>query len=153
MHDLSSNPNTNNIIDFVPTVYIGLYGYDYWTAGHKVYQLFAARGWSVILNDHLVSRSLRMMKLVIGISSGSLTTILGLAWFGWHSNPLWSFLGGCVLGTFLADIQLQVVTSAVETIVVCFAEAPSALFEHHPPELCDRMVQAWRMAYPTECGF
>ena len=137
------------------TVYIGLYGYDYWTAGHKVYQLFVARGWSLILNDHLVSRSLRMMKLFVGILSGALTVVLGLVWFGWTMNTLFTFLVGCVLGTFMADIQLQVVTSAVETIVVCFAEAPSALMDenHHPPELGDRMMQAWRTAYPDECGF
>ena len=135
-------------------VYIGLYGYEYWTAGQKVYQLFVARGWSLILNDHLVSRSLRMMKLFIGILSGALTVVLGLVWFGWTMNPLFSFLVGGVLGTFMADIQLQVVTSAVETIVVCFAEAPSALMDedHHPPELGDRMMQAWRTAYPDECG-
>ena len=80
--------------------------------------------------------------------------VLGLVWFGWTMNPLFSFLVGGVLGTFMADIQLQVVTSAVETIVVCFAEAPSALMDedHHPPELGDRMMQAWRTAYPDECG-
>jgi hypothetical protein len=94
-----------------------------------------------------------MMKVFIGIMSGALTVVLGLFWFGWELHPLVSFLVGCCMGTFLADIQLQVVSSAVETIVVCFAEAPSALFEFHPPELADRMIRAWKDAYPNECGF
>jgi len=135
-------------------VYIGIYGYDYWTASKKISQLFAARGWFVIVNDHLVARSLRMTTLLIGILSGVLTVLLGILWFG--SDPglaVFMYMGGCILGGFLASIQLRVVSSAVETIVVCFAEAPSALSENHPPELGNRMIQAWQMAYPDECGF
>jgi hypothetical protein len=135
------------------TVYIGLYGYTYFTAGHKVYQLFRARGWSVILNDHLVSRSLAMMQFFIGILSGALAVVLGLVFLGISVSPLATFSLGILLGIMLSSIQLQVVTSAVETVVVCFAEAPSALVENHPPELSGRMVRAWRAAYPDECGF
>jgi hypothetical protein len=138
---------------FTTTVYIGLYGYEYWTAGYKVYQLFRARGWSVILNDHLVSRSLGMMQFFIGILSGALAVVLGLVFLGITVNPLATFLLGVILGMMLSSIQLQVVTSAVETVVVCFAEAPSALLENHPPELSGRMIQAWRVAYPDDCGF
>lgn len=96
-----------------------------------------------------------MMQLFIGILSGALTLILSLVWFGFGSNshPLLAFLCGSIMGSFLADVQLQVVTSAVETIFVCFAEAPSALMEHHSPELASRMIGAWRSAYPVESGF
>ena len=41
---------------FNSIVYVGLYGYDYWEASSKVYQLFQVSGWSVILNGHLVSQ-------------------------------------------------------------------------------------------------
>lgn len=134
-------------------VYVGLYGYEYWTASHKVYQLFRARGWSVILNDHLISRSFRLMQFVIGLLSGAMAVVLGLAFFGFHLHPLATFILGIFLGTRLSSIQFQVVTSAVETVVVCFAEAPSALIENHPSELSSRMIRSWRAAYPNECGF
>ena len=133
-------------------MYVGLYGYEYWTAGKKVYELFRARGWSVILNDHLVSRSLGLMQVFIGILSGAMAAVLGLIFLGMTVNPLATFLLGIILGIILSSIQFQVVTSAVETVMVCFAEAPSALVENHPPELADRMIRAWRVAYPDECG-
>lgn len=93
------------------------------------------------------------MQLFIGILSGALAVVLGLFFWGLTVNPLATFILGIVLGMILSSIQLQVVTSAVETIVVCFAEAPSALLENHPPELSGRMIRAWRAAYPDECGF
>ena len=118
-----------------------------------MYQLFRARGWSVILNDSLIGRSLGMMQSFIGLVSGALAVMLGLAFFGFHLHPLATFILGFFLGARLSNIQFQVVTSAVETVVVCFAEAPSALVENHPSELSSRMIRSWRAAYPNECGF
>jgi hypothetical protein len=72
-------------------VYIGLYGYEYWMAGSKVYQLFQARGWSVILNDQLLSRSLGMMQFFIGLISGGVSIVLGLVVLGLSVSPLATF--------------------------------------------------------------
>ena len=47
-------------------VYIGLYGYDYLTAGNKVVTLFAERGWTAIMNDQLVSSVLTLVSTTIG---------------------------------------------------------------------------------------
>jgi hypothetical protein len=58
-----------------------------------------------------------------------------------------------VLGMMSCNILLGVVISAVNTIVVCFAESPNELLRNHPPELYRRLVEAWRTAYPQECGF
>jgi hypothetical protein len=124
-------------------VYVGLYGYEYWTAGSKVYQLFQARGWSVILNDHLVSRSLGFLQLVIGVVCGAIGVVLGLVFL---FAPLTGGLLGLVLGVMLSSILFQVVTSAVDTVVVCFAEAPNPLRQNHPPEISERMIQAWSTA-------
>jgi len=131
-------------------VYVGLYGYEYWTASSKVYQLFQARGWSLILNDHLVGRSLALMQLLIGVVCSGIGIVLGLVFVG---SPVAGLLLGFVLGIALSGILFQVVTSAVDTVVVCFAEAPNMLRANHPPELSDRMITAWRAAYPNECGF
>lgn len=94
-----------------------------------------------------------MMQFFIGILSGALAVVLGLIFSGVGIHPVANFTLGLILGMGLSSIQLQVVTSAVETVVVCFAEAPSALVENHPPELSGRMIRAWRFAYPDQCGF
>ena len=115
-------------------VYIGLYGHKYWTAGSKVYQLFQARGWSVILNDQLlVSRSLGMMQFFIGLISGGVSIVLGLVVLGLSVSPLATFFIGWLLGMVLSSILLQLVTSTVQTVVVYFAEAPSELQHNCPP--------------------
>jgi hypothetical protein len=131
-------------------VYVGLYGYDYWTSSKKVYGLFRARGWSVILNDQLVNSSLGMMQLFVAIISGALGVVFGVV-FGLH-QPIASFVIGFTLGMSLSSIVLQVVSSAVNTIVVCFAEAPNQLQLNHP-ESSARLLQAWRSAYPSEFTF
>jgi len=58
---------------------------------------------------------------------------------------------GLVVGFLLASILMGVIESAVNTIIVCFAESP-AEFERNHPILSMEMRGAWRMAYPDECG-
>lgn len=61
---------------------MGLYGYSYLEAGRKVMSLFAERGWSVIINDDLVTNVLSLMSLVIA----SLTGCVGLAVAAAHKS-------------------------------------------------------------------
>jgi hypothetical protein len=44
---------------------------------------------------------------------------------------------------------MSVVASAVDTVVVCFAESPNE-FQTNYPQLSEQMVQAWRRTYPHE---
>lgn len=46
---------------------------------------------------------------------------------------------------------MGVVGSAVNTVIVCFAEAPAELELNHP-QLSMEMRSAWRQAWPDECG-
>ncbi|CAJ1954839.1 unnamed protein product [Cylindrotheca closterium] len=169
-------------------VYVGLYGYDYWTAGSKVFNLFKARGWSVILNDHLVTRYLTLLQTLLSL----LSAVICQFW-GWlfvirplsaslrqaaendpdnNADPadvsaLWySFFAiGFVLGMSLSSVLFRLISSAVDTIVVCFAESPNQLSvlgrqtgqqQNKPilkPSLANEMILAWRQVYPQECGF
>mmetsp|Transcript_22128 Transcript_22128/g.54726 ORF Transcript_22128/g.54726 Transcript_22128/m.54726 type:complete len:615 (+) Transcript_22128:113-1957(+) len=171
-------------------VYVGLYGYDYWTAGSKVFNLFKARGWSVILNDHLITRYLTLLQALLSL----LSAVICQFW-GWlfvirplsaslrqaaendpansnnNNDPadmsvLWySFFSiGFVLGMSLSSVLFRLISSAVDTIVVCFAEAPNQLSvlgrqvgpRQRPilkPSLANEMILAWRQVYPQECGF
>lgn len=45
--------------------------------------------------------------------------------------------------------QMSVVASAVDTVMVCYAEAPDA-FQTNYPQLSEQMVRAWRRTYPQE---
>ncbi len=57
---------------------------------------------------------------------------------------------GFLVGVVLASILMSVVASAVNTVIVCFAEAPRE-FEVNHPQLSMDMRNAWRAAWPNEC--
>jgi hypothetical protein len=58
---------------------------------------------------------------------------------------------GLLVGFLFASIMMSVVGSAVNTVIVCFAEAP-AEFQSNHPQLSEEMRAAWRQAWPLECG-
>ena len=135
-------------------VYIGLYGYDYLSAGHKVMTLFMDRGWSTIINDQIVSRVLTLVSLLIGLLTGCAGLLLSRFHADWLSSwganaTLVAFLLPALMGLGLAHIVLAVIGSAVDTVVVAFAEAPRE-FERHHPGLSAQLVNAWQHVYPDE---
>jgi hypothetical protein len=143
---------------FFYPVYVGIYGYDYFTAGSKVYQLFQARGWSVIINDHLLARTLGMMGMLTAICSGMAAMGINAcipSWLDIDSGGGGSYLAfgfGFLYGFMIVSVLIHVLSSAVDTCVVCFAEAPNEFRAHHPV-LATKMMEAWRATYPSECGF
>jgi hypothetical protein len=56
-------------------IYVGVYGYPYLTAGKKVMTLFEHRGWTVVINDNLVSNALGLMGFIIAVLSIFLSTL------------------------------------------------------------------------------
>jgi len=137
-------------------VYIGLYGYDYLTAGKKVMSLFVDRGWTTIINDNLVTRVLSLVSIVVGMLTGCVGLLLASAspaWlseFGSSANAV-AFLIPALVGTAFAYILMGVVASAVDTVIVAFCEAPLE-FEQNHPGLSVQMVEAWRQIYPEAFG-
>uniref|UniRef100_A0A7S4EFK3 Choline transporter-like protein n=1 Tax=Pseudo-nitzschia australis TaxID=44445 RepID=A0A7S4EFK3_9STRA len=134
-------------------VYVGLYGYDYWSAGKQVKTLFMERGWDVIVNDELVTRSLSMMSWLISLVTGLVGVFLGYAFLGLGFGIFPLFFFSVFLGRASCQVLFGVVTSAVDTVVVCFAESPNQLRNKHDPELFRDLIHAWRKAYPEDCGF
>jgi hypothetical protein len=63
-----------------------------------------------------------------------------------------SFGFAFLIGVVIMSIMLSVVDSAVNTVLVSFAEAPEEFQENHP-KLSGEMRDAWRLVYPAECGF
>jgi len=132
-------------------VYVGLYGYGYIDAGKNVIALFKSRGWEVIIADDLVSNVLFMLSLVVGLIMGAVGLIIDAStdWFaGFGENAqVFAFLIAFLVGLVLCSIMLGVVASAVNTVIVLFAEAP-ADFEQNYPELSNKMRSAYAAAYP-----
>ena len=146
--------------------YVGLYGYDYMTAGKNVQTLFRARGWSSIVSDRLVYRVLTYAKWMIAALTGFLVVVMVMALDFYpiflvksvrdDGNPNESeilrpiFFGvGALAGLFFADVSFRVAEGAVRTILVSFAESPADAALWHPIEFaCLRY--GWMDSYPEE---
>lgn len=138
-------------------VYVGLYGYNYIEAGKNVMTLLRQRGWTVIITDDLVSNTLSLICLVLAGISGCAGIIIDAMCKEWledlgDSSASFAFMVAFVVGLVISSILMGVVDSAVNTVVVCFAEAPAEGRENHP-ELSEELVVAWTQIYPNECGF
>eukprot|EP00978_Attheya_sp_CCMP212_P014217 scaffold36176_cov48-Attheya_sp.AAC.2 len=132
-------------------VYVGLYGYSYIEAGKSVMELFQARGWSAIISDNLINRLLSICILVIGLLTGVASTLVSFIFEeAEHSDGILlpGFLTGLLIGMVMASLVLGVVSSAVDAIIVCFAEAPGEFKENHPA-IAQEMQMTWDAAWPT----
>ena len=113
-------------------------------------ELFRAKGWTTIITDDLVHLSLRLVVVVVGALSGFLGMLIARA-TGWTSSGF-VFVSCFLIGLSMATILMNVVLSAVDTVIVAFAEAPGEFQTHHPA-LSSNMIQKWRLVFPDECGF
>lgn len=159
-------------------VYVGLYGYSYLDAGRNVLTLFQHKGWTTIITDDLADNVLSMISVGIALVGGLVGFLLGKAdqnlfagigvenpgtvGFMYVSHHYFllgaSFVShasfcsiGLVTGFLISSILMSVVASAVNTVIVCFAESPAEFDQNHP-HLSAEMRAAWRQAWPAECG-
>jgi len=134
-------------------VYIGLYGFPYLEAAKNVMELFRAKGWTVIISDDLADNVLFMMSVAVGLASGLVGMVIGFMdqnmfyslGFDHAAGP--GFVVGLFTGFLFASIIMSVVASAVNTVIVCYAEDPAA-FQMNHPILSGQMREAWVQAYP-----
>jgi len=129
-------------------VFVGLYGYGFMEAGKNVLSLFTQRGWTVIITDNLVDGVLMMMSMAIGIWGG-IFGLLVVFTKGMDLYPVVAFCIGFFVGFVLSSVVMGVIGSAVNTVIVCYAEAPKE-FQNNHPELSDQMRAAWRQAWPND---
>ena len=138
-------------------IYIGLYGYDYLTAGKKVMELFKNRGWTTIINNNLLLRTLLLVNLAVGALTGCVGVLVCLLIPSWlelfgENDFIVAFIIAFIIGLFMSNVVFGVIASASDTVMVCFAESPND-FQENFPELSQQMLLAWRQIYPEECGF
>mmetsp|Transcript_33051 Transcript_33051/g.63155 ORF Transcript_33051/g.63155 Transcript_33051/m.63155 type:complete len:586 (-) Transcript_33051:185-1942(-) len=135
-------------------VYVGLYGYGYVDAGKKVISLFKTRGWQTIIADNLVNRLLGIMSLTIGLLTGVCTLFAAFLVEEFESKQGWMSIGfgvGFIVGIILSGMFMGLVSSAVDGIIVCYAEAPKELEDSHPA-IAQEMSQTWAEAWGDLSG-
>lgn len=134
-------------------VYVGLYGMNFMEAGSSVMTLFRNRGWTSIITDLMVDTVLTMVSFGVGALTAILTLVIGATM---NSGDSWTLGSSALLGFFIgygmSAILFSVVSSAVNTVVVCYAEAPNEFQANHP-ELSNKMRNAWRQAWPNDFGY
>lgn len=134
-------------------VYVGLYGFSFLEAGKNVIELFQQRGWTVIITDDLADNVLFMMSIAVGLATGLVGLMFGLLDsnmfidFGITDAGGVAFGIGFLVGFAFASVIFAVVASAINTVIVCYCEAPAEL-ERHYPDLSANMRNSWTQAWP-----
>lgn len=131
-------------------VYVGLYGFSFMEAGSNVMTLFRQRGWTSIITDYMVDTVLFMVSLAVGILTGILSLIIASA-VALGGGGI-AFVLGFIVGYAVCATLFSVVSSAVNTVIVCYAEAPNEFQVNHT-QLANRMRGAWRQAWPTDFNY
>lgn len=134
--------------------YVGIYGYNFYESGKRSYHLFASKGWSAIANDSLIDSVLLFGCLVIGFIGATAgwgaVTYGSSEWTDEIKNPeIVMGTSGFLVGFTVSHVLMNVVSGAVATVFVLFAEDPHALEQTHPEEHRD-LHEAWKSIYPKE---
>jgi len=132
-------------------VYVGLYGYSFIDAGKNVMTLFRTRGWTAIIADQLVDSVLNMVSIGVGFLTGIIAILVaqGAGIDMTEGKMLAPFFLGFLFGFALCATLFSVVSSAVNTVIVCYAEAPAEFQQNHP-QLSQDMQAAWKQAWPND---
>ena len=126
-------------------IYVGLYGYSYVEAGKNVITLFRQRGWTTIISDSLINRMLGMMCLCIALFNALAAVIWTIGSPG--STMMLSAIFSFFMGLMMSSMTFGVLVSAVDSIIVLYAEAPAEFKDNHPA-LCQELEDTWTQAWP-----
>lgn len=115
-------------------------------------QLFADRGWEAIIADDLVGGAIGLMCVIIGLIIGG----VGVGYAKWdptfnelaQNSGVIAFFIGLLAGLIICSILLSTISSAVNTVIVMFADAPQEFQTNHP-ELSAKMRETWQQFYPS----
>ncbi len=134
-------------------VFVGIYGYPFIESGKCVMELFKSRGWTRIITDQLAEGALGLVSLAVGLITGMVSLGIaagrGMVFGDELGASAAAFFAGFIIGLVLTSTLLTLVSSALSTVIVCYAEAPGE-FETNHPKLSQDMRSAWRQAWPDE---
>jgi Plasma-membrane choline transporter len=123
----------------------------YIKSGKSVMELFRNRGWDAIIADDLVGNCLFFVSVAVGLLMAGVGTAVaaGSDFFdeAGDNAKAWAALIGFLVGLVITSILMSAIASAVNAVIVLFAEAPSEFQQNHP-DLSTRMRQIWGEIYP-----
>jgi len=129
-------------------VYVGIYGYSYMDAGKNVTEMFQQRGWTNLIADSLIYRLIFVLSILICCVNVTLCcmvlSLMGVPGGDRFGDIFLAFLSGFAV----SRVTLGSVPSAVDTIMVLFAESPAELKENHPT-LFHQLEQTWSQTWPN----
>ena len=114
--------------------YVSIYGYDFMTAGRSVFALFKKMGWTTIINDDLIENALSFGCIGVGLVCGLASYLYAVAASLDSGLQVTMSVVGIFIGFFMSSVTLNVVSSGVATVFVCFAENPGALQQNFPQQ-------------------
>ncbi|KAF0719503.1 Aste57867_1003 [Aphanomyces stellatus] len=135
--------------------YVGIHGFSFVTAGRHVSSMFAAKGWTALVNDDLVGYTFFLGNLLVGAIS---------AWIALHtigadvSNQVFPgvsrpeyIVAACafLVGYIVNSLFMGLMNAAVTTVFVLWAEDPASWQLTHPDHYA-RLHAAWLEIYPDE---
>eukprot|EP00457_Paulinella_chromatophora_P005441 gb/GEZN01005458.1/.p1 GENE.gb/GEZN01005458.1/~~gb/GEZN01005458.1/.p1 ORF type:complete len:491 (-),score=64.84 gb/GEZN01005458.1/:276-1748(-) len=128
---------------------VAIYGKDFKTAAKDTWDLFKAKGFTMIINDDLTG-----MVLTMGCFIGAVVSAMSgaaLAMIAYQDSDLALALGiaGFLIGFFVVAVIMNVIQSAVATTFVVWAE-DSAACAAGQPRWFAKIREAARAMYPGE---
>jgi hypothetical protein len=135
--------------------HVSLYGTSFLEAGRATAELFSKRGWTAIINDDLIGNALALSCMVV--ASACALTGWGLGHMMGLSNPLTLVLAlfGLFAGFTMSSVATAVISSAVATVFVCWAQDEAAFASTHP-QLWSELMTSWHEAHGdvmVACGY
>lgn len=114
-------------------------------------ELFHNRGWEAIIADDLVGNTLFLISLIVaGVMGGIgllIETSSSLFDDAGGNSKIVAFVLGFIVGLVITSILMSTIGSAVNTVIVCFAEGPAEFQQNHR-ELSIKMCEVWNQVYP-----
>jgi hypothetical protein len=104
--------------------YVGIYGLDFKEASRAVVHMLQERGVTAIVNDEIVDIVLSLGHLVIAIVACGVATIYGYSHRLVKADRIILSSTGFLAGYLVCAVTLKVISSAVATTYVLFAEEP-----------------------------
>lgn len=115
---------------------VAIYGKSFMEAARDTWTLLTSRGWDLIINDDLTGLVLACGMLAGGFFSALVASAVAFTIF--HSTATTGSalvlvsIVGFLLGVFLTGVAMAVVSSAVATTFVVWAQCPNEIAINHP---------------------
>jgi len=109
---------------------VAIYGLDFRTAAKETWDLFKNRGFEMLINDDLTGMVLAMGCLIGAVVCG----LFGAFWASTLNFDGWIVVGvlALVIGYIMVALIMSVISSAVATTYVVWAEDPALLAQTRP---------------------